>query len=102
MLDYYSDVVDLVKQGARVFVPGIGMIDGAIEMVTTGSPIGAARVFVPGLGMVEGAVEGTAAFFRLTGGTGAGDAVKNAGLSIGTLALLVGGVLLVVLAVRGK
>lgn len=102
MSSYYNDVVDLVKQGARVFVPGIGMIDGAIEMVTTGSPMGAVKVFVPGLGMVEGAVEGTADFLRLTRGTVAGDAVKNVGLSIGTLAVLVGGALLLVLVVRGK
>ena len=82
---YYNTAVDIFKQGARVFVPGIGLIEGAIEMVQTGSPTGAAKFFVPGIGIVEGALEGTYDAWKLSGGS---VAIRNVGMSTTTLLLL--------------
>ena len=103
MSSYYDgavNAIDSVKKGLRVFVPGLGMFEGGVQAVTTGDPRGAAEFFVPGIGIVEGAAEGSAAFIGLTGG--AGGAVQNAGLSAGTLALLVGAALLVLFVVHQK
>lgn len=80
-----GDAVDLARQGIRIFVPGIGIVEGAVEAGTSGSPTGAAEFFVPALGIVKGVVEGTPDFLRL-----AGEPAKNAAMSTATLLLLLG------------
>lgn len=80
-----GDAVDLAEQGIRIFVPGIGIVEGAIEAGRTGSPTGAAEFFVPALGIVKGAAEGTSDFLRL-----AGEPAQNAAMSTATLLLLLG------------
>lgn len=98
--NYYEDAVSLLKNGMRVFVPGIGLIEGGIEAVTTGSATGAAKFLVPGIGIVEGAFEGSADAARLAGLSGGVDALKNAALSVTTLALLAGGALLILVVLK--
>lgn len=98
--NFYEDAISLVKNGMRVFVPGIGLIEGGIEAVTTGSPTGAAKFFVPGIGIVEGAFEGSADAARLAGLSGGVDAIENAITSVGTLALLAGGAIVLVLLLK--
>jgi hypothetical protein len=93
-----DDLADLYRQGVRVFVPAVGIGEGAYEAATTGNPTGAAKFFVPGIGVAEGVVGGGVDAWNMST-----QPIRNAVSSTGELLLLAGaGALLLVVLLKKK
>jgi len=80
----WSTAGDLVGNTIKVFVPGVGMVQGVVQAVSTGDPRGVARVLVPGIGVIEGAVGAGTDVWQAT----SGPVAENIKTSIGGFVIL--------------
>jgi len=80
----WTTIGDLVGNTIKIFVPGVGMVEGAVQAVSTGNPQGIAKVLVPGIGVIEGALGAGTDVWQATGGV----AADNLKTSIGGFVIL--------------